>query len=519
LTVTDDDGATATVTHSVTVSQQAASTSTRFEVDSPDPTTPGQPFTVTLSVRSDEGTPQGTATVSDGVNDCVVQIVGGSGSCSLALFTLGARTLTATFQGNASFASSSANETHTVNPPAVQSLSIREQPSSSVTIGDEFSRQPEIELRLGDDRLEQSGVTVTATIASGSGTLGGTVTALTDGDGRARFDDLSISGATGTHTLRFTADGFGEVISNPIEVEQESSQIQITSFDPDDPIVGQTVRVSFSVTGDGGTPTGNVTVTADGPGETCTGAVSQGFCDLVFTAPGDNRDVTATYGGDGRFEGDTDTAEIDVGPAPPVNQAPTANDDVATTDAGVAVTIPVRANDTDPEGTELTIGDVSSPANGGIAVNNGDGTITYTPAGGFSGSDSFTYTASDGSLSDAATVTVTVNAPPAPGVLGLRTEPPTAIPSGQVLQPEPEVELLGASGDPLQVAGVTVGAAPVPADAATLDGTTSLPTDGNGRVRFEDLSIEGAPGSTVVLAFTAEGFAEVDSQAILIQSN
>ena len=66
---------------------------------------------------------------------------------------------------------------------------------------------------------------------------------------------------------------------------------------------------------------------------------------------------------------------------------------------------------------------------------------------------------------------------------------------------------------------MTVGAAPVPADAATLGGTTSLPTDGNGRVRLEDLSIEGAPGSTVVLAFTAEGFAEVDSQAILIQSN
>ncbi len=432
--------------------------------------------------------------------------------------TPGDRTVTLTATDNGGLSDESSDR---VNPrsPAAQSLGIREQPSSSVTIGEEFGRQPEVELRLGDGRLEQSGVTVTASIASGSGTLGGTVTAITDGDGRAQFENLSISGATGTHSLRFTAEGFGEVISNPIEVRKESSQIQITSFDPDEPIVGQTVRVSFSVTGDGGPPTGNVTVTADGPGESCSGPVSQGFCDIVFTAPGDNRDVTAAYEGDGRFEGDTDTDDIDVEPAPPANQPPSANDDVATTDPGVAVTIPVRDNDSDPEGAVLIIGGVSDPANG-TAVNNGDGTITYTPDPGFSGaSDDFTYTASDGTLSDGATVTVTVNAPPAPGVLGLRTEPPTTIPSGQVLNPEPEVELLSASGDPLQVEGVTISAAPVPADAAVLAGTTSLPTDGNGRVRFEDLSIQGAPGSRVVIAFTAEGFAEVDSQAIVIASD
>jgi hypothetical protein len=66
---------------------------------------------------------------------------------------------------------------------------------------------------------------------------------------------------------------------------------------------------------------------------------------------------------------------------------------------------------------------------------------------------------------------------------------------------------------------VTVSAAPVPADAATLEGTTSLPTDGNGRVRSEDLSIQANPGALVVLAFSADGFAEADSQAIQIESN
>jgi PKD repeat protein len=51
------------------------------------------------------------------VDGCTIQIVGGSGSCSLVLNTVGRRTLTATYQGNSSFATSSAIETHTVNSP------------------------------------------------------------------------------------------------------------------------------------------------------------------------------------------------------------------------------------------------------------------------------------------------------------------------------------------------------------------------------------------------------------------
>ena len=293
--------------------------------------------------------------------------------------------------------------------PPPQTLQIRDQPSSSATIGEAFDRQPEIELRAGDDDLERAGVTITASIASGAGTLGGTTTATTDSDGRAQFSDLSISGATGPHTLRFTAEGFGEVTSNTIDVRKESSRVSINSFDPDEPTVGETVRIGFSVIGSGGPPTGNVTVTADDPGESCTGTVADGFCNIVFTASGD-RDLTATYEGDGRFEGDTDTEDIQVDPATPANQPPTANDDAALTAAGTSVTIPVRANDTDPEGAVLSIIDVSDPVNGSV-VNNGDGTITYTPDAGFGGAtDIFTYSASDGSFSDEATVNVQVDA-------------------------------------------------------------------------------------------------------------
>ena len=51
-----------------------------------------------------------------------------------------------------------------------------------------------------------------------------------------------------------------------------------------------------------------------------------------------------------------------------------------------------------------------SPANGTVTLAS-DGSFTYTPAANFHGTDSFTYTASDGrALSNAATVTITVTA-------------------------------------------------------------------------------------------------------------
>jgi galactose oxidase len=61
-----------------------------------------------------------------------------------------------------------------------------------------------------------AGVVVTASIASGSGTLEGKVTATTDAGGLARFGDLGIEGL-GEHTLRFE-EGSATVTSSPVNV-------------------------------------------------------------------------------------------------------------------------------------------------------------------------------------------------------------------------------------------------------------------------------------------------------------
>jgi hypothetical protein len=137
-----------------------------------------------------------------------------------------------------------------------------------------------------------------------------------------------------------------------------------------------------------------------------------------------NPDGTITYtpnadsnGGDAFIyqisdgNGGMDTATVNV-TVNPVNDAPTAVDDSATTAIGTPVTINVLANDTDIDSPVLTVaGIVSGPANGSASVN-ANGSITYTPNTGFAGNDSFEYQISDGNGgTDTATVFIAIESP------------------------------------------------------------------------------------------------------------
>ena len=94
-------------------------------------------------------------------------------------------------------------------------------------------------------------------------------------------------------------------------------------------------------------------------------------------------------------------------PVDPVNAAPKAVDDTATTTQGTAVDIDVLANDTDAdEGDELSVESVTKPAHG-TAVVAANGTVTYTPDAGHTGTDTFDYVVTDGTDTDTGTVTVT----------------------------------------------------------------------------------------------------------------
>jgi VCBS repeat-containing protein len=93
------------------------------------------------------------------------------------------------------------------------------------------------------------------------------------------------------------------------------------------------------------------------------------------------------------------------------NRAPVAAADTYSTaeDTTLTVTAPgVLGNDSDPDGNPLSA--VPAPSHGTLTLN-ANGSFTYTPALNFAGTDSFTYRASDGTLtSGLTTVTITVNA-------------------------------------------------------------------------------------------------------------
>ncbi len=96
-----------------------------------------------------------------------------------------------------------------------------------------------------------------------------------------------------------------------------------------------------------------------------------------------------------------------------INKIPVAVDDSASTDQDTAVTTGnVLANDSDDDGDTLSIKSVDGTSRaGGSIVNNGDGTFTYIPRAGFSGSDSFNYTVTDGNDGEAqGVVNIVVNA-------------------------------------------------------------------------------------------------------------
>ena len=94
----------------------------------------------------------------------------------------------------------------------------------------------------------------------------------------------------------------------------------------------------------------------------------------------------------------------------PVNDAPIAQDDAYSTAEDTALTVGapgVLGNDSDADGNPLTAILLTQPTHGTVTLSP-NGQFVYVPATNFSGSDSFTYKANDGSLdSGSATVRIT----------------------------------------------------------------------------------------------------------------
>ena len=165
-----------------------------------------------------------------------------------------------------------------------------------------------------------SAVTFTAAVSGSGGTPTGTVTFKDGGatlgsgtlsGGAATFSTSILSGGSHSITAEYGGDAiFQASVSAPLtqSVSLATTTTLIISDAPDPSAVGQAVPVSYTVTAvapGGGTPTGNVTV-SDGV-SSCTGTVAAGSCSVVLTTAG-ARTLTATYAGDGNFNGSSGTA-------------------------------------------------------------------------------------------------------------------------------------------------------------------------------------------------------------------
>ena len=159
---------------------------------------------------------------------------------------------------------------------------------------------------------------------------------------------------------------------------------------------------------------------AVGPGQRLLYTPASGFegvDQLVYTVA-DPAGATAT----GKV-----TVRVKAPDAPPVAAA-----DAVTTEANTAVVIDLLGNDSDPEGEPLTLQALTLPVNGLVEVG-ADQRITYTPATGFTGTDSFTYTVVDShgqAASAVVTITVTPSAAPTTFVNGYAYRRQIVVPKG-----------------------------------------------------------------------------------------
>ncbi|MCS0041307.1 tandem-95 repeat protein [Vibrio parahaemolyticus] len=208
----------------------------------------------------------------------------------------------------------------------------------------------------------------------------------------------------GSETLTFTAtDPSGESISQRMDFTVAS----VADIVADKATVVEDTPTIIKVLGNDTFEGDGKVVSLDANNGPANGTVSVNPDGSVTYTPNDNYHGTdsftyiVTSGG----VSESTTVSVDV---TPVNDAPVAKDDIATTQEDTAVTIDVLSNDTDVDGDKLSIQSATVPeAQGKVEIV--DGKLVFTPAENFNGHAEITYTVTDGQLTDEAKVTVTVN--------------------------------------------------------------------------------------------------------------
>lgn len=266
----------------------------------------GQPYavnwTVTVNAPGAVGAAlTGNVTVSDGVATCTAAIA--AGTCNLVSTSAGAKSLVATYAGDANYNTSASTPAtaHTVNPAA-----------TTTTITNAVA--------LGTATVVGQAYPVTWTVTvNAPGTLGVAMTGnVTVSDGAATCSAAASAGtcnltsttagaksltATYAGDTNYLTSASAPATAHTVNPAATTTTITNAAALATGTVIGQAYPVTWSVTVNapgavGAAITGNVTV-SDGAA-TCTAAVAAGTCNLTSASSG-TKSITATYAGDANY--------------------------------------------------------------------------------------------------------------------------------------------------------------------------------------------------------------------------
>ena len=272
-----------------------SSSTTTITADDPDPSVPGQPVKVNVTVLGATAKPTGTVSITGADINCTATLSGGSGSCKVVFYTIGPKLLTATYNGNKLYFPSTTGTDHTVKNATKTTITAHNHnpsvPGEAIQV--EVSVSGPGAPPTGTVTITGADVNCIITLAGGSGSCntvqfntGGakTITATYNGE------DPNYAGSVGTASHYVNK---GVTLTTIIAVDPDISA----------PYASVLVTVTVTPVAPGVvTPTGFVAITtSDGPSVcTITLAGGTGSCSVFFTSSRIYT-ITATYGGDATY--------------------------------------------------------------------------------------------------------------------------------------------------------------------------------------------------------------------------